>query len=597
MVASLGQGTIFSAAVDPSGEKVAIASTVGVAVYDMESQELEWFMESAAPVIDVDFYPNASQIAVIIRGEGISVVDVTSSKALYAIEIDEVLMDVEVSGDGLLLAAASFENTVYIWDAVSGQLIHTLEDAGQQLDFSSDGSKLAANAYEHFGIWDTSTGNNLADIQVNDGVVTDVDFSPDSLTFAAGDSNGIISLYDLGFSQPFARLNSRKPRINSLAFLSDGDRIVAVNQSAADHQPGTIDIWSISARAIQETHQSSLEKLYFHDVEAFPNRPRLVITEAFYSGYVDEFIGGGIEIVDLEDGPVSLPLAYLGINPTAAAFSPDGTQIAVAWSDGTYTLWDWQADRLPSLQFGDTGGPRAFDLAFSPDGRTLAAANDDGTLSIWSAESFSDPLFLSAHSEWARDVEFSSNSALMVSSSNDGSAIVWDITTWQQIRTIRHTTNGYPNPVFKAVFSPDGQMIATGSAERVEIHPVEGDSPASSIYAGYRIISGLVFSADGEEVAFTGNEDSDVYIWKIIPNELRTRKSLENAWDVQLIGAGSVLVSAWSDFVFWDFHTGEELFRTESPSPIGSIHPSADGKTLATISLDGVLRLWQVDAP
>src|SRR5262249_55813765 len=82
-----------------------------------------------------------------------------------------------------------------------------------------------------------------------------------------------------------------------------------------------------------------------------------------------------------------------GDRPSSVAFSPDVTQVAAARRDGLVTFWDintlsqrtgW---RSRAKQLGPVArvqnASAVGGLAFSPDGAMLAVAGDDGTVTIW----------------------------------------------------------------------------------------------------------------------------------------------------------------------------------------------------------------------
>jgi WD40 repeat protein len=78
--------------------------------------------------------------------------------------------------------------------------------------------------------------------------------------------------------------------------------------------------------------------------------------------------------------------ATAGPSPVVAtaAFSPDGSLLATAASDGLVEVWDVKADKLKAQLLGRGGqGAR---LAYSPDGKTLAAVATDGAIQRWDAD-------------------------------------------------------------------------------------------------------------------------------------------------------------------------------------------------------------------
>ncbi len=64
------------------------------------------------------------------------------------------------------------------------------------------------------------------------------------------------------------------------------------------------------------------------------------------------------------------------------AFSPDGSTLAAAGSNGKVVLWDAAHDygKLTAL---DSGQSAVYGVAFSPDGSTLAAAGSNGQVVLW----------------------------------------------------------------------------------------------------------------------------------------------------------------------------------------------------------------------
>jgi len=75
------------------------------------------------------------------------------------------------------------------------------------------------------------------------------------------------------------------------------------------------------------------------------------------------------------------PAPILGSRPNGIAWSPDGTQLAMAQADGSIRVWDTETGR--SL-YRLTGHDKSVvSVAFSGDGQRLASGSDEETVRVW----------------------------------------------------------------------------------------------------------------------------------------------------------------------------------------------------------------------
>jgi WD40 repeat protein len=148
---------------------------------------------------------------------------------------------------------------------------------------------------------------------------------------------------------------------------------------------------------------------------------------------------------------------------TRALFSPDSRMLAVfqrtnyvqIWNVGTWTLFtNWVSD----VGLRDCA-------AFSPDGKILATGCADDTVSLWDTSSGKEIGICSGHKQGISSVAFSPDGKTLVSSSDDRTVKLWHVETQQELLTLRHLGG----TLRTLLFSPDGTMlvgrISTGSAK------------------------------------------------------------------------------------------------------------------------------------
>jgi len=113
----------------------------------------------------------------------------------------------------------------------------------------------------------------------------------------------------------------------------------------------------------------------------------------------------------------------------SVAFSPDGTLLASAYSNGTVWLWNPATGRgmaatTPSAASVDS-------VAFSPDGKLLAGAYSDGTIRLWDPATGHGTVLLASSPASADSVAFSPDGKLLAGAYSDGTIRLWKPVTGQ----------------------------------------------------------------------------------------------------------------------------------------------------------------------
>jgi WD40 repeat protein len=198
---------------------------------------------------------------------------------------------------------------------------------------------------------------------------------------------------------------------------------------------------------------------------------------------------------------------------TAVDWSEDGGKIAVVGVEfyrglpnGYLHIYDAKTFSVLASFYTSPGGYASLD--WSPDGRYLALGGYNTAVEIFDVEQERITQFLMGHQMTVNAVDWNADGTRLVSvGTTDMQLILWDMQTYQKIRTIRTI-----DP-WDVTFSPDHQLVIVGG-DGVELFPSDLNVPEQPIqrreqYAfttGY--IASLVWSPDGEYIAF-GNMTFD----------------------------------------------------------------------------------------
>jgi WD40 repeat protein len=489
------------------------------------------------------------------------------------------LVDARYSPDGRSIATASDDTTARIWDAETGRTRSVLR--GHRLDvdgveFSPDGSRVLTHARDYTTrVYDSATGDRVARLRdPNDPRVQSAHFSPDGRRVATSTFINTSHVWDVESEEIVHPLPPRQPggfrRIGAdhAAFSLDGGVVATAYQSG-----GRIRLWDASTGELRLSRPAGQRVA---DVRFNSDGTRLLTRSTgggvmtwSYPELVREFV------LAPEDDDRGRP----------AAFSPDGTHVAVADADGTVRVWDGAGRQVANLA-GHEG--RVNEAGFDPAGRYVVTAGDDGSALVWEVATERIVTRLEGHTAAVTSAEFSPDGDAVLTASLDGTARVWGSGTMESAPALRPPGG---SACEAAVFSPDSRRIAaTGCGRSSWIFDASG-RPLREL-PGSGGASEAEFSPGGRHVAIA-DFGSNVRVYEVRSGRMVAGgRSFGFPVAYSADGSRALLEDARSPLV-WSLPERREVARLKSDtSPAGAAF-SPDGERVYTGGLvDNRVYVW-----
>ena len=579
--ARLGKGKINDVKFSPDGNRLAVATDIGVWLYNAHTGA-EIALVKAQPrgnraVNIITLAPDGTTLAV---GSGslggangaVELWDTTTGERLTVFGEDMgAVQALEFSADGKTLASASWAgmmkyylwevatgrevlnftkvqhqiphsksavvlshtphsvastdvNTVKIWDVVSGELRHTFADDQNPtlvLAFSPDGKTLAGS-HHTIRLWDTETGNERSELHRHRNSVSIMTFSSDGRILASGDNGGKVRLWDLDSPDP--KPFKKKSTLPSLLRSITGDKASETNNTRENPMP--------------IEHTLSIEAL---------------------------------------------------------DFTPDSKMLVTGSQDGAAIMWDVETRNRLFTVMGHTGSVKA--LAFLEDDKTLISASSDGTLRIWETDTQNQQLIPIKYKRSILCMVLSSDRKTVALGGVGNDVHLWDADTKNFVATFK---TGHENYVDTLVFSPDDKILASGSRDRrIELWDVTHQQRLSILDGHTDGIMDMAFSADGKKFAST-SRDGTAHLRDLDTEKKTALVTAPNSGVNALAFSpdSSLLVSGcWNEKIqLWDANTHQHIADfIDVRQTVYHLEFSPDGKTVVTGSQGGLIQLWDVD--
>jgi WD40 repeat protein len=493
-----------------------------------DGQAIATLSNASPPVL---FVPDGQRV-ITGRGGQLALWQLADGQMLAEFAHPHSLHALTVSPDGQLLAASTVEfGWVYVWRLSDGQLLQAL-DTGTWVAyapaFSPDSSLIAAiDLSRSINVWRIADG-----AQVNQlfGAQSpwwswsgQIQFSPDLTSLAASFSDGEVLVWQLAAREAPVVLASTAPTGQGLAFSANG-------QWLATGASTDVQVWPLTAGTELPYQRAGVLHIRAKTIHPAP----LAISGPSYLVLDLALAPDGKSLAAVvENWPAELrflEVAPQGVRKTGpsdaaavlchqAAYAPAGGLLACAKEDGIEILNT--ADYSSQLSLPGHSATSVSDLVFSRDGRTLAWVTQTGLLQTYAVDTGLESVGIELEYRPVRSLVLSFDGQKAYGLMGTGIE-AWDLATTRQMYAFETYSSAdqpgsaYPFVSAGLALSPDEQVLAAASGSEIHLRRASDGALLRVLDGHQRHVTGLAFSPDGRLLA-SGSADGTLRLWGIAP--------------------------------------------------------------------------------
>lgn len=200
------------------------------------------FEGHSGSVRSLTFSPDGTRVLSGSNDQTVKLWDAVTGRLLRTVEHSNWVSSVAFSPDAARLLSGSVDGVLKVWDARTGEPLRTIKVAssatlGMPVAFSPDGRRLLSGGWPAIKLWDAGTGSLIRAMDGHSDLISSVIFSPDGRRVLSGSYDRTVKLWDAATGALLRTFEGHASPVVSVAFSSDGARILTGSLD------GTVRIW------------------------------------------------------------------------------------------------------------------------------------------------------------------------------------------------------------------------------------------------------------------------------------------------------------------------------------------------------------------